>query len=180
MLEAQSQEVVLHFLPAKTAVNFTLGDLIHTIHGAFDLKSGTIHYNPASGVLAGEVVVDATSGRSGIGLRDRKMHKEVLESARYPEMVFFPDHMNANLTGSGTSNLEVHGTLVVHGDRHEVTIPAQVEMQASGWKLTAHFVIPYVKWGMKNPSSYLLRVSESVEVVIHASGDSPWTAAGAR
>jgi polyisoprenoid-binding protein YceI len=167
----------LNFLPSKTAVNFTLGDLIHTIRGAFDLKSGAVHYSPASGVLAGEIVIDAASGRSGIGLRDRKMHKEVLESARYPEIVFLPDHAEPNLAGSGSSNLQVHGILVVHGDRHEVTIPTQVEMLASGWKLTAHFVIPYVKWGMKNPSSYLLRVSESVEIVIHASGNSVPTVA---
>jgi polyisoprenoid-binding protein YceI len=179
-LAAEPQPVVFHFLPAHTEVRFTLGDLIHTIHGRFDLKTGSVQYNPAGAVLSGEIVVDATSGRSGSGWRDRKMHREVLESAHFPEMVFRPDHLEGALSASGTSNLQVHGILLVHGASHEITIPAQVEIQASDWKLSAHFVIPYVKWGMKNPSSYLLRVSESVEIVIQASGSDAWPGTGSR
>jgi hypothetical protein len=30
--------------------------------------------------------------------------------------------------------------------------------------------MPYVKWGMKNPSTLLLRVSDQVEIDVHASG----------
>jgi hypothetical protein len=30
--------------------------------------------------------------------------------------------------------------------------------------VTTTFSIPYVKWGMKNPSSFVLRVSDTVEI----------------
>ena len=58
----------------------------------FKLKHGALQLDPA-GKISGEIVVDATSGDSGSGMRDRKMHKEVLESERYPEISFRPDRV---------------------------------------------------------------------------------------
>ena len=29
-----------------------------------------------------------------------------------------------------------------------------------------HFTLPYVKWGMKNPSTLMLRVNDKVEITI--------------
>ena len=81
---AQPREVDLNFVPAKTTVNFTLGDVLHTVHGSFDVKHGAVHFDPATNNVSGEILVDATSGHSGSDGRDKKMHKEVLESGRYP------------------------------------------------------------------------------------------------
>jgi len=36
--------------------------------------------------------------------------------------------------------------------------------------VTTHFVVPYAKWGMKNPSVLFLRVGDSVDVAFHAAG----------
>jgi polyisoprenoid-binding protein YceI len=169
----QNHEIVLAFDPAKTTVNFTLGDVIHTIHGAFDLKRGSINFNPESGGVGGDIVINAASGRSGNNTRDRKMHREVLESDRYPEITFRADRLDGKVATPGTTTVPVHGTFSVHGTAHEITIPVRVEMADDHWSATAHFVIPYVKWGMKNPSTFILRVSESVEIDLHASGSTP-------
>src|SRR5579859_3960870 len=59
--------------PAQTKVSFTLGDVLHTVHGTFHLKSGTIHFDDATGLANGALVVDATSGDSGSKARDGKM-----------------------------------------------------------------------------------------------------------
>jgi len=90
---ASSQEIALHLDPAKTTVQFTLGGTLHSVHGSFKLKRGTIRFDPASGKIGGEAVVDATSGESGSEGRDRRMHADILESARYPEIVFTPDRV---------------------------------------------------------------------------------------
>jgi polyisoprenoid-binding protein YceI len=76
------------FDPAQTSVDFTLADVLHTVHGAFTLRSGVIHFDPETGKASGSLVVDAGSGDSGGGARDRRMHKNILESGRYPEIVF--------------------------------------------------------------------------------------------
>ncbi len=170
----RSQDLVLDFVPAKTSVKFTLGDTIHTVHGDFDLKFGSIRFTPSSGAITGEVVIDATSGRTGNGMRDRKMHKDILESATYAEIAFRPDRVDGKVASQGKSNVQVHGTFSIHGGDHEITIPVEVEMAQDHWTATGHFVVPYQQWGLKNPSTFILRVSESVEIDIQASGVAPW------
>ncbi len=174
IVPGHAQEAVLAFVPAKTSVKFTLGDTIHTVHGEFDLKRGSIHFNPATGVISGEVVVDATSGRTGNSMRDRKMHKDILESASNPEIIFRPDRVDGKVAAQGKSNIQAHGIFSIHGADHEITIPLEVAMAEDHWTATGHFVVPYQKWGIKNPSTFILRVSESVEIDIQASGVNPW------
>lgn len=165
-----AQNVSLTLDPQKTTVNFTLGDVLHTVHGSFRLKRGAFNLEPLSGKLSGEVVVDAQSGESGNGMRDRKMHREVLESERYPEIVFRPDHVEGTVAAAGKSDVRVHGIFLIHGTEHELMVPAQVEMFPDHWTATLHFTIPYAKWGMKNPSTLFLRVSDSAEIEVVTGG----------
>src|SRR5436305_10623215 len=85
---APSQQLRLEFDPSKTTIAFTLGDILHTVHGSFELKRGDVEYKIAAKSVSGNVIVDATSGQSGNHSRDRKMHKEILESARFPDINF--------------------------------------------------------------------------------------------
>jgi polyisoprenoid-binding protein YceI len=169
-IAAAAQEVTFHLDPQHTTVNFTLGDVLHTVHGTFHLKQGSLRLDPASGKLTGEIVVDAKSGESGSGMRDRKMHREVLESDRYPEIVFRPDRIDGTVSLQGKSSVRAHGIFAIHGSDHEITVPAEVEVSADHWTATLHFAVPYANWGMKNPSTLFLRVSESVDIDLTAAG----------
>lgn len=165
-----AQESVLVLDPAQTRVDFALGDILHTVHGTFKVKQGIIHVNPATGAAAGLVVVDATSGESGNGARDRKMHKEILESLKYPEITITPVRILGQLSPRGASQVELKGLFKIHGTEHEITMKVAVQIEADTLTAATHFVVPYVQWGMKNPSTFLLRVSDKVEIDIHATG----------
>ena len=167
---ATAQQTDLQVDPAHTSVKFTLGDVLHTVHGSFQLKRGSLQFEPAVGKLSGEIVVDAKSGESGSGMRDRKMHREVLESEKYPEISFRPDRVEGTIAAQGKSSVKVHGMFSIHGVDREITVPAEVEMSADRWTATVHFTIPYEKWGMKNPSTLFLRVDPSVEIDLAAAG----------
>ncbi len=91
---AAAQSVAFQLDPQRTSVKFTLGDVLHTVNGTFRLKQGSLLLDPRSNKLTGEIVVDAKSGQSGSGMRDRKMHREVLESERYREIAFHPDRID--------------------------------------------------------------------------------------
>ena len=168
-VSATAQEQSFQMDPAQTSVKFTLGDVLHTVHGTFKLKQGTLQLQPA-GQMAGEIVVDAASGNSGSGMRDRKMHKEVLESTRYPEIHFRPDRFEGNVADHGKTSVMVHGIFSIHGTDREITVPAEVEMNGDRWTANVHFTIPYAKWGMKNPSTLFLRVSDTVAIDLTAAG----------
>ena len=144
--------------PAKTEVQFTLHDVLHTVHGTFKLKKGSIRWDPDSGKASGEIIVDVTSGESGNSARDGRMHKAILESQRYPEGTFTPDRVDGKF--------DVHGIFRIHGADHELTLHFQVERTGDHSAASTHFVIPYVQWGMRDPSNFLLKVDRIVEMDI--------------
>lgn len=168
-LLASAQDADYQLDPAQTSVKFTLDDVLHSVHGTFKLKQGHLEVE-SDGKMSGQIVVDATSGDSGSGMRDRKMNKEVLESARYPEISFRPDRIEGPVAGSGKSSVMIHGMFNIHGADQEITVPAQVETDADHWTAAVHFTVPYQKWGMKNPSTLFLRVSDTVEIDLIAAG----------
>lgn len=165
-----AQDTAFQLDRAQTSVKFTLGDVLYTVHGTFHLKRGLLDFEPASGKISGEIVVDAKSGESGTGARDHKMHKEVLESERYPEISFRPDWVEDAVASQGKSSVRVHGSFNIHGVDHEITVPAEVEMSADHWTATVRFTVPYQKWGMKNPSTLFLRVNDSGDIDLTAAG----------
>jgi polyisoprenoid-binding protein YceI len=170
---AQSQELTLQFSPASTSIKFTLGDILHTVHGSFNLKNGEVRYDAATGSVSGTVVVDARSGQSGNRMRDRRMHRDILESERYPEIGFRPDRVEGKVAATGTSTVQVHGMFSIHGGEHELTMPVRIQVLPGHWIADTNFTIPYVKWGIKDPSNFILRVSQSVEIEVHATGVNP-------
>jgi polyisoprenoid-binding protein YceI len=165
-----AQEALLVLDPAQTRIDFTLGDVLHTVHGTFKLKQGTIHVDPATGTATGLVVVDATSGDSGNGARDRKMHKDILESQKYPEITITPVRIQGHLAHQGVSQIELQGFFKIHGTEHEITMQVAVQVAADQLTAATHFVVPYAQWGMKNPSTFIFRVSDKVDIDIHAAG----------
>ena len=123
----------------------------------------------ADGKVSGEIVVDATSGDGGSGMRDRKMNKEVLESERFPEIAFCSDRIGGPVASSGKPSVSVHGIFNIHCVDHEITVPAQVETPGEQW--TATFTsrcLPEV--GNEKPQHLFLLVSDTVEIDLLASG----------
>jgi len=166
----RAQEMTVELDPANTRIEFTVAATLHTVHGTFALKSGTVHFNPSTGSASGLVVVDATSGDSGNKGRDHKMHQEVLESQRYPEIAFMPTRMSGRVEFQGNSSVQIEGILRLHGTDHPITLTLPLQLQGKNLTTRTHFVIPYVAWGLKNPSTFILHVNEKVDIDISTVG----------
>ena len=124
-LAAQQYTVTLD--PAQTTIEYTVDSTLHTVHGTFKLKSGEIHFDPSSGKASGTLVVDATSGDSGNDSRDKKMHQQILESKRYPEITFTPQKISGTFNPSATSQLELSGNFQLKGQDHPLTATIAVD-----------------------------------------------------
>jgi polyisoprenoid-binding protein YceI len=167
---SRAQESIVQLDPAQTKIEFSLAGNMHTVHGKFALKSSTIRFDPSSGKISGAIVVDAASGESGNDGRDKKMHREILESANFPEIVFTPMQMTGAVAANGASKVEVSGRIRLHGQEHDMTLPIDIQADGRSLQIATHIEIPYVEWGMKNPSNFFLRVNKEVAIDIHAAG----------
>jgi polyisoprenoid-binding protein YceI len=157
--------------PAQSKVDFTLGGNLHTVHGGFQLKAGSIQFDPTAGIASGELIVDANSGDSGNGMRDRKMKREILESQKYPEISFVAQKVDGQALLKGSSQVQVSGLMNLHGQSHPMTLIMHVKINGTSASADTAFEIPYVKWGLKNPSTLFLRVSDKVNINVDAVGE---------
>jgi len=165
-----SAELVLTLDPARSSVRFVLDATAHEVLGTLALGAGEIRLDPVSGRASGTISVDATSARTGNAKRDRTMHEKVLESSAFPRFVFHAESVEGALPASGTAALELHGRISIHGGDHPLTLPAEVRVEGDRIEATSRFTIPYVEWGMRDPSFFLLRVAKRVEVTVTTEG----------
>jgi len=157
--------------PASTSITFQLKATMHTVHGSAGLRQGWIRFDPLTGDASGEIVVDATSADTGNGSRDKKMHNKVLRSVDFRSIVLRPERIEGTVNGAGESEVTLVGTLELAGSSHPIRIPMTVDLKKDRVTIKARFEVPYVEWGLKNPSTLLLRVSKEVEVSIEAQGE---------
>ncbi len=162
----QGEALAFDLDPKQTTITFTLGAFLHTVHGTFRLKYGEVRFDPETGRSSGEVVVDLTTGATGNSSRDRKMHEEVLESQRFPEAVFSFDRVEGHFSLQGESEGDLHGRIRIHGTERELVVHVRAQVKDGEAKAAGRFEIPYVKWGMKDPSTALLSVKDRVTVEV--------------
>lgn len=167
---AGAGQIDLVFDPAHTSIEFTLDATMHQVHGTFELASGTVRYDPATGQTTGRIVVDARSGESGNARRDRDMHAKVLDSEAHPTIALVPERVIGELPPAGTGSVTVSGWFLIGGGKHEVEIPLAVTVTGDEVEIQGQFEVPYVEWGLDDPSKFVLRVAKEVTIAITAHG----------
>jgi polyisoprenoid-binding protein YceI len=156
--------------PAASVVRFRLAATLHTIEGTVRIVSGEIHFDEENGAARGRVVLDARSVKTGIAARDAKLHKEVLESARHPEIVFGARRIEMIARTAEEARFVLHGELSIHGVAHAVALPTRAELAPRRARASSRVVLPYVSWGMRDVSTFFLRVANEVTVEIDVVG----------
>jgi polyisoprenoid-binding protein YceI len=110
------------------------------------------------------VVVAAGSGNSGEPGRDNKMNSDVLDASHFAEISFVPMSYQGTVAESGDSTIQVAGVFTLHGTPHDLTVPMQIHIEGTALTARTHFTVPYVQWGLKDPSIFILKVAKVVDI----------------
>ena len=156
--------------PDASKVAFALTGSGHHVDGTFHVQSGKIEFDPGAQKISGMVVVAAGSGNSGEPGRDKKMNSDVLDSAHFAEVTFAPSSYQGTLAPSGDSTIQVSGVFTLHGTPHDITVPMLVHIDGKSATAKGQFVVPYVKWGLKDPSIFVLKVAKEVNIDLTLAG----------
>ncbi|MBB5317078.1 YceI family protein [Tunturibacter empetritectus] len=163
-MPAYAQHQSFNITPESSEVSFTLAGSAHETHGTFHVQNGSIGFDRSSPKMSGSVVVAAGSGKTGNDSRDKKMTTEVFEASRFSEVTFSPQSYQGTVAPSGDSTVQVMGTFTLHGTPHELTVPMQIHIEGTHCTAKTHFSVPYVKWGLKDPSVFILKVAKEADV----------------
>jgi polyisoprenoid-binding protein YceI len=96
------------------------------------------------------------------------MHTAILESPQYPTVTFRPTHVDGTIDRAATGPVIVHGIFTLHGQDHPLQISVNLHSQSSAVALATHFNVPFVAWGLKDPSTFVFRTDKEVTVDIDA------------
>jgi polyisoprenoid-binding protein YceI len=155
--------------PAKTTVSFSAGTLRH-VHGTFALKGGVFAVDSKSGIAQGEILVDAASEKSSDAGLDKKIQGETLETGKYPGIFFHPEKVTGSLPAhDGEQHLKLEGSLNIHGRDHPMTVDVDAVKNGEDYFLKTTFDVPYVKWGMKDASTFFMR-DRNVRITVESHG----------
>jgi polyisoprenoid-binding protein YceI len=165
---AQSQSFVVD--PAKSDVLVTLNTTHEVVHGKFQVESGAIQFDHTAPSISGTIVIAAGSGKTGNGSRDKKMNKDILKVDQYATVSFAPKSYAGAIAASGDSTIQVSGVLTLLGKAHDLIIPMRIHLEGSSATADCQFVIPYVQWGLKNPSFLIWKAENDVNVAVHLAG----------
>jgi polyisoprenoid-binding protein YceI len=165
-----ASDLQIELEPEQSSVGLRLQATLHSVHGTVGVASGSMRLDTESGIAMGKVTVDATTAQTGNKKRDKKMHAKVLRTAEHPWILLLPRRLEGSLAQPGSSDVVLHGEIEILGRSHEISIPLHIEISDGQFTADGSFDVPYVEWGLEDPSTFVLRVAKVVEITIEAAG----------
>ncbi|HEV7672103.1 MAG TPA: YceI family protein [Thermoanaerobaculia bacterium] len=169
LMTAPGFAITFELDPQQTTLAMTFGATMHRVNGSLKVREGRIVISEG-GSASGRIVIDLTTAQTGVVRRDRKMHEKILESARFPLAVFTIERMDGTVNRIGSSDIQLHGKLEMHGVTRQVALPARVTSDGHRVSASGVLLIPYLQWGMADPSFFILRVEKQVKVTVKTAG----------
>ncbi|HUZ95074.1 MAG TPA: YceI family protein [Edaphobacter sp.] len=156
--------------PDASEIKMTLNTTHEVVNGMFRIQSGSIEFDRKNPKMSGSVTVLAGSGKTGSDSRDKKMNKDILKVDQFASVSFAPKTYNGTIAASGDSSIQVRGVFTLLGTAHDLTIPMQIHMDGSKVTAKGQFVVPYVQWGLKNPSFMFWKAENDVAIDLNLVG----------
>ena len=156
--------------PDASEVRMTLNTTHEVVNGTFHVQSGSINFDPTASQISGTIIVAAGSGKTGNGIRDKKMNKKILQVERYATVSFEPQSYAGVIAPSGDSTIQVTGIFTLLSTPHEITIPMLIHLEGTTATAKAHFVVPYIQWGLQDPSFLIWKADKNVAIGLFLTG----------
>jgi len=121
------------------------------VTGSFTLTQTTSGYS----VAAAAFTIDVSKLTSDKGQRDQRIHRQGLESDRYPTATFqltSPIALPAEAASGQAIHVSATGALTIHGVTKTVTIPIDGLLNGSQIQLVGSISFPFSDFGMTPPS----------------------------
>jgi polyisoprenoid-binding protein YceI len=169
---AFAEQPALHYRVEATGsvLNWDLPATLHTVHGKAPEVSGSIDAVQGAGgewQIQARIVVKAAAMVTGNEKRDRTMREKVLETDRFPEIVFEARQVTADLSrfkAGERLTAEVLGDLTVHGKPAAVRLPVEVYVFPDHVVLQGSFPLSWKQYGVHDPSFGIVTVKEPLKV----------------
>lgn len=152
-------------------VRFTAQETTGSVDGTFETVRGSVAFDPQNpeDSFSGRFTVNMASFDTGIGLRDRTMKSDYLDTDQYPTARFVMDAAQPRgvaRRADGTLRFSAEGQLRLHGTERTESVQAVLRPRAdgAGYSAEVSFDVLLSDYGIERPSWLFLKVEDRVQL----------------
>lgn len=166
---AQAQNK-FEIVPSKSSITFTISTTFNEIEGKAPSFKGSLDIpDPAKDLATGTtatITIDTKTMETGNKGRDKDMHEDVIESAKFPEIKLVIKKITAD---SALYSYTVTADLTMHGVTKSISFKTSaLSFTGDGGKLalsiSGKVKVNITNWGMTPPSIVVNKVSPDVTI----------------
>lgn len=171
----------------RDVVTFTSKAPLETVKGRTGEVKGFVTFDPQDimGTAKGGFEVDLASLKTGIGLRDKQMREQYLETDKYPSVVFKLTKViqasSNTLADNQAVDLVLEGQFKLHGITRDIQVPIAVKyMKATEetkklrpgdlLRITADFDVLLSDYNIQRPQFVILKLDDTQKISIDLMG----------
>jgi polyisoprenoid-binding protein YceI len=110
--------------------------------------------------------VDLNSIDTGIGLRNRHMRENYLETDKYPFAHFKGKLVKAEKTSEGPVDVTADGTMFIHGVEKQISINGKMISDGNDFRLQADFITPLTDYNIEIPKLMFFKIDENMKLKV--------------
>lgn len=151
----------------KNLVKFTSDAKIETFDGTTDKIDGYIVWDGEDILSKNQIYieVDLRTLDTGIGLRNRHMRENYLETDKYPMTTFKGKLTKADKLQDGKYNVAAEGNIFIHGVTKPITIKGvMIPVQGGGYRVQSNFEVKLSDFNIPIPQLMFLKISEIMKL----------------
>ena len=170
---ALSTEFEIQSGAKENSVVFASHAPMESFEGSTRDISGRISVDPAAldAPVAAEIVVQLAGLKTGKKLRDKHMHENHLETAKYPEVRFTAAELVGasarELTVGRSVNFRIRGTFDLHGVQRTIEAPVEATLvDADHLHVVARFPVLISDYEIERPKFLFMKLSEEQKITV--------------
>ena len=150
----------------KNMVKFISDTPIENFEGITEKIDGYIFWLDSDMTKSSEIYleVDLNSLDTGIGLRNRHMRENYLETDRYPITHFKGKMISSTIVDDTTISIEAEGVIFIHGIEQPLNLKADLIKRTDGFRVKTNFIVKLSDFNIEIPSIMFYKIDENMQL----------------
>lgn len=110
--------------------------------------------------------VDLNTLDTGIGLRNRHMRENYLETDQFPKASFKGKIVKADTMQADSFQVQVQGTMSIHGVDRQMDVNGTIKKMNGSLRIRTQFVVKLSDHNIKIPSIMFYKIDENMDVIL--------------
>lgn len=148
-------------------VKFTSHTQVQDFDGTTKNIDGYLYYDDTDLLKNSELYfeVDLRTLDTGIGLRNRDMREDYLETDKYPMAHYKGKIVKADKVSDSEYKVTVDGSMFIHGVTKPLKVNGTMKTSGSGYTVNTKFGVRLSDYNIKIPKLMFLKVSEVIDLI---------------